>query len=107
VHDGWKQAIVGAAETDTVLLKPEGGPALRALRTERTTRLERGEGNPMAELGGGVKGVYFEGDMEAGIALTGQVAGRIESVEPVAQIIARTVEGYERTVKALAAGGSA
>ena len=43
VHDAWKQAIVGAAETDTVLLKPAGAPALRALRTERTERLERGE----------------------------------------------------------------
>ena len=104
VHDGWKHAIVGAAETDTVLLKPETGPALRALRTERTTRLEAGEGNPMLELAGGVKGVYFGGDMEAGIALTGQVAGRIESVEPVASIIQKTVEGFDRTVKALSSG---
>ena len=104
VHQDWKNAIVAAAETDTVLLKPKGGPALRALRTERTTRLETGEGNPMAELGSGVKGVYFEGDMEAGIALMGQVAGRIESVEPVASIIQRTVAGFDRTVKALASG---
>jgi enoyl-[acyl-carrier protein] reductase II len=104
VHDGWKNAIVGAAETDTVLLKPQAGPALRALRTERTTRLEAGEGNPMADLAGGVKGVYFGGDMEAGIALTGQVAGRIDAVEPVAQIIRHTVAGFEATVKALASG---
>jgi len=107
VHDGWKNAIVAAAETDTVLLKPEGGPALRALRTERTTRLEAGHGNPMADLAGGVKGVYFGGDMEAGVALTGQVAGRIDAVESVAQIIGHTVSGFERTVKALAAGGAA
>jgi enoyl-[acyl-carrier protein] reductase II len=107
VHDGWKNAIVGAAETDTVLLKPAAGPALRALRTERTTRLESGEGNPMADLAGGVAGVYFGGDMEAGIALTGQVAGRIDAVEPVAQIIRHTVEGFEATVKSLASGLSA
>ena len=31
--------------------------------------------------------LYFGGDMEAAIALTGQVAGRIESVEPVEPII--------------------
>jgi len=107
VHDGWKNAIVAAAETDTVLLKQPGGPALRALRTERTTALEAGEGNPMAALGGGVAGVYFEGDMEAGVALTGQVAGRIDAVEPVARIIAKTVEGFEKTVKSLASGGFA
>jgi enoyl-[acyl-carrier protein] reductase II len=40
-HMNWKQAIVGAQETDTVFLNRGGqGPALRALRTERTTRIE-------------------------------------------------------------------
>ncbi|MEM7413401.1 MAG: nitronate monooxygenase [Myxococcota bacterium] len=102
VHENWKHAIVGAAETDTVLLKPEKGPALRALRTERSTRLEAGEGNPMEELGGGVRGVYFEGDLEAGLALTGQVAGRIGSVEPVAQIIDETVREFRATVEGMA-----
>jgi len=99
VHDGWKNAIVGAAETDTVFLRAPGGPALRALRTERTTRLESGDGNPMAELGGGVEKVYFGGDLEAGIALTGEVAGRIDSVRPVADIIADTVREYAETVE--------
>jgi predicted RNA-binding protein with RPS1 domain len=39
VHDGWKRAIVAAEETGTVFLRQERGPALRALRTQRTTRL--------------------------------------------------------------------
>ena len=34
-------AIVGAAETDTVFLNRHSRPGLRALRTERTTELER------------------------------------------------------------------
>jgi enoyl-[acyl-carrier protein] reductase II len=101
VHDGWKNAIVAAAETDTVFLRSPGGPALRALRTERTTRLEQGDGNPMAELGGGVERVYFGGDLEAGVALTGQVAGRIDRVAPVAEIIADTVREYAETVERL------
>ena len=41
VHDNWKQAIVDAAETDTLFLNQRHSPALRALRTERTTRLAR------------------------------------------------------------------
>ena len=32
--------------------------------------------------------LYFGGDMEASIALTGTVCGRIDSVRPVAEIIA-------------------
>jgi enoyl-[acyl-carrier protein] reductase II len=101
IHDNWKQAVVNAAETDTVFLRQPKGPALRALRTERTTRLETGEGNPMAELGGGVREVYFGGDLEAGVALTGQVAGRIDAVRPVAEIIEQTVREFFATVEDL------
>lgn len=103
VHDGWKNAIVDAAETDTCFLRTEGGPALRALRTKTTEKLEAGEGNAMAGLGGGVKDVYFEGKLENGVALTGQVAGRIDSVRPVADIIADTVEEFEEAAARLAA----
>ena len=39
VHDNWKQAIVDAAETDTLFLNQRHSPALRALRTERTEAL--------------------------------------------------------------------
>jgi enoyl-[acyl-carrier protein] reductase II len=73
IHVNWKNAIVAAPETGTVMLKPAKGPALRALRTERTTRLEREPDGAMFELGGGVRRVYFEGDLEAGVALSGQV----------------------------------
>ena len=102
VHDNWKRAIVDAAETGTVLLKSKGAPALRALRTERTERLERGDGSPMAELGGGVRDVYFEGKLENGVALTGQVAGRIEAVVPVAQVLEEMVRDFSATIERLA-----
>ena len=63
-------------------------PALRALRTEKTTRLEREpEVNAMGELMNAMA-LYFGGDMEASIALSGQVAGRIDAVRPVAEILA-------------------
>ncbi len=101
VHENWKQAIVSAAETDTVYLKSDKGPALRALRTATTEALEAGEGQAMSTLGGGVKQVYFEGKLEAGVALTGQVAGRIEAVRPVAEIIATTVREYAEVVERL------
>jgi enoyl-[acyl-carrier protein] reductase II len=101
IHDGWKRAILDAAETDTVFLRPAKGPALRALRTERTERLERGEGDPMSELGAGVAEVYFKGNIGAGVALSGQVAGRIEQVLPVADILSRTVREFFATTERL------
>ena len=102
VHPDWKDAIVGAAETDTVMLKPAKGPALRALRTERTERLERDPDDAMLQLAAGVRDVYFGGKLEAGVALTGQVAGRIDAVRPVADVIASTVREFHQTVERLA-----
>ena len=100
VHQGWKDAIVDAAETDTVFLRTPG-PALRALRTERTERYALGDGNAMEGLGGGVSKVYFEGKLEEGVALTGEVAGRIDSVRPVADVIADTVREFAESVSNL------
>ena len=103
VHQNWKDMIVGAKETDTVFLNRFGpGPALRALRTQKTTEFEKSPPeNIMAEFGNALD-LYFGGDMEASIALSGQVAGRIDSVKPVAKVIAETMAEFDETVAALA-----
>jgi enoyl-[acyl-carrier protein] reductase II len=93
VHDNFKQAIVSAAETDTVFLNRHHRPGLRALRTDRSERLERDEQVSLGELGT-ILDLYFGGDMEASIALSGQVVGRIHSVRPVADIIQDTVREF-------------
>jgi enoyl-[acyl-carrier protein] reductase II len=54
----------------------------------------------MAEFGR-AKDLYFGGDMEASIALSGQVAGRIDSVKPVRQIIDETVAEFRETIRNL------
>jgi enoyl-[acyl-carrier protein] reductase II len=103
VHAHWKQAIVAAAETDTVFLNRGGnGPALRALRTARTSRLELTVPDNVRAEFAGVRQLYFEGDMEAAVPLTGQVCGRIDAVLPVRDIIAQTVASYHETIARLA-----
>ncbi|HZI45689.1 MAG TPA: nitronate monooxygenase [Ilumatobacter sp.] len=101
VHQNWKNAIVAAQETDTVFLNRHSTPGLRALRTERSTRLERQEHVGMDEFGRSVD-LYFGGDMEASIALSGQVVGRIDAVKPVAQILDETLRGFFEVVGDLA-----
>lgn len=90
VHDNWKNAILNAAETDTVFLNRFGRPGFRALRTELTTKLEHDD-----EVGMGVfakaMDLYFGGDMESAIALTGQVAGRITQVLSTEEILHTTI----------------
>ena len=93
IHDNWKNAIVEGAETDTVFLNRFSRPGLRAIRTERTTALEKQEHVPLTEMSRAMD-LYFGGDMEAAIALTGQVMGRIESIEPVESIIHRSVNEF-------------
>ena len=101
VHDNWKRAIVDAEETDTVFLNKFHSPALRALRTKRTTEMEKTIDENVFGQFGDAKSLYFGGDMEAAVALSGQVAGRIESVRPVAEIIEETVQDFFTTVTSL------
>jgi enoyl-[acyl-carrier protein] reductase II len=54
----------------------------------------------MAEMRG-VLDLYFGGDMEAAIALSGQVAGRIDAVKPVKQIIDDVMDEFYAVIGAL------
>lgn len=102
IHQNWKNAIVEAEETGTVFLNKFHSPGLRALRTKRTTRLEKSiEANVMPEFGT-TNELYFGGDMEAAIPLSGQVAGRIDSIKPVAEILRETEESFFETIDSLA-----
>lgn len=102
VHDNWKQAVVSARETDTVFLNQQGRPALRALRTERTAALEpQGKFNVMENMSG-IAQLYFGGDMEAAIPLSGQVCGRIDEVISAQQVIDETMAGFRRVMSELA-----
>lgn len=86
VHDNWKQAIVAGKETDTLLVNRNFKPAMRTMKTEKTVRLDA-ENEP-ATLGiDAMMSTYFGGDLEAGVAMSGQVQGRIHSIEPVADIL--------------------
>ncbi len=101
VHNNWKQAIVAASETDTVFLNQQGRPALRALKTELTAGLEPlGQFNVMEHMAN-LGALYFGGEMEAAIPLSGQVVGRIENVLSAADIIEQTMAGFNASVKNL------
>ncbi|MEX0943910.1 MAG: nitronate monooxygenase [Pseudomonadales bacterium] len=101
VHNNWKQSIVDAAETDTVFLNRFHSPALRALRTEKSMDLEkRIEENVMGQFGKAQE-LYFGGNMEAAIALSGQVCGRIEDIKPVAQVLSETRDEFFETIASL------
>lgn len=88
VHTNFKDAIVAANDAGTVLLDIPGNPTMRVLRTGLAARVA--EHDPDAKLLSKVTELYFDGDMDASVANTGQVSSRIADLLPVADIVRRT-----------------
>jgi enoyl-[acyl-carrier protein] reductase II len=88
VHANFKNAIVDANDSGTVLLDIPGNPTMRVLRTGLAARVAAHD--PDAKLLGKVTELYFDGDMEASVANTGQVSSRIANLLPVSEIVRRT-----------------
>jgi enoyl-[acyl-carrier protein] reductase II len=101
VHDNMKQAVVNAAETDTMLINRNNGKPVRVLRTKTTEEYEWG-GDPMELLPNTLE-LYQKGNLAARtMPQLGQVSGRIEEVLPAAEIIRRTVDEFRQVVDRLA-----
>ncbi len=91
VHMNFKQAILDADDLGTLLLSVKGMPTMRVVRTDRAEEMAEA-----GEAGDGLKRIlelYNDGDMAASVANTGQVAGRIESIRPVAEILREMWDG--------------
>ena len=101
VHDAYKRLIVESTETGSRLLNRFARPAFRVLSTPHTDTLEREDPVPLGELGGQLA-LYFDGDLDAGLAFGGQVAGRIDAVKPVADILRDTVAEFEDAMRGAA-----
>jgi enoyl-[acyl-carrier protein] reductase II len=103
VHGNLKQAVVSADETSTVLLPLDGRRMMRVIRTPAAEKLDA---SASFEEGGAalqrVQRLYFDGDMDASVANTGQVAGRIDDLPPAADIIARMWSGCRQVLAATA-----
>jgi len=84
-----------------VFLNQQGRLALRAMRTERTGELElMGQFQPFEHMAN-ILDLYFGGDLEAAIPLTGQVMGRINEARSAAEIVESTMEGFHSCLSGL------
>jgi enoyl-[acyl-carrier protein] reductase II len=88
VHANFKDAIMAANDAGTVLLDLPGNPTMRVLRTGLAARVAAHD--PDVKLLGAITELYFDGDLEASVANTGQVSSRIVDLQPVAEIVRRT-----------------
>ena len=93
VHANYKNAILQARETGTLVLNKKSSPCIRSLKSARTQAIyEAGLMAPDALSG--ILQLYFGGDMEAAPALAGQTAGLIDEIKSAQQIIDDTVAEF-------------
>jgi enoyl-[acyl-carrier protein] reductase II len=98
VHVNYKQAVVDADETGTVVVNRTGSPTMRVLKTGFTRELAAA-GGPAASSLAAVKRLYFQGEMEVSLASAGQSAGLVRAVRPAAEIIEETMRSFRAALE--------
>ena len=101
VHENYKTAIKEADLTGTWILNKKGRPCVRALKTDFTSEIFAKGVMDMSAMKE-IKTLYFGGDMNAAPALAGQSVGLIDTVKPVADIIADTIEEFNQQCQNMA-----
>lgn len=108
IHQNYKEAILQAKDSDTVVTGRIAGTPVRILKNKMAreyVKKER-EGATREELEhytlGALRRAVFEGDTQSGSLMAGQVAGQIMEVRPVAEILERLWQEYQTTHEALA-----
>ena len=94
ISDAYKQAVIQAGDTSTVVTGEALGDAVRCLQNPLTAEYFEAEasGADAKMLHGlldGSLGRAIAGDIEQGTLMAGQIAGMVERIEPVASIVQR------------------
>ena len=105
IHDNYKQALLRARDSDTTVTGRSVGGPVRVLRNKMAREYLRQEqqGATLETLErltlGGLRRAVFDGDVETGSVMCGQVAGMLHEVKPVAQILAEMVGDGKRVMQ--------
>ena len=103
IHENYKQALLKAKDSDTTVTGRSIGGPVRVLKNKMARQylqLEK-EGASLEELEkvtlGGLRRAVFEGDMDTGSVMTGQVAGMLQEIRPLRQIFESLAgDGYAK-----------
>jgi len=93
VHEDYKRAVIKAQDRDTIITGRTLGRPVRCLANKLTKKLARyeAEGRDPEEFEslavGGLRRAVYEGDLETGSLMAGQIAGLVREVKPVSEIV--------------------
>ena len=106
IHDNYKQAILKAKDSDTTVTGRSIGGPVRVLKNRMAREylaLEK-RGATLEELEhitlGGLRRAVFDGDMERGSVMSGQVAGMLHEIKPLRQIFEELYSGGKAVLEA-------
>ena len=106
IHDNYKQAILKAKDSDTTVTGRSIGGPVRVLKNKMAREylaLEK-RGATLEELEritlGGLRRAVFDGDMEHGSVMSGQVAGMLHEIKPLRQIFEELYNGGKAVLEA-------
>ena len=108
IHENYKQAVLKAGANDTVVTGRTTGAPVRVLKNKMSQEYLRLEKNspPLEELEkltlGSLRRAVFDGDLDTGSFMAGQVAGMVHEIKPLRQIFEELMAGYEAVRKELA-----
>ena len=100
VHDNFKNKIVESGIDGTYILNKKSKPVIRALKSNLTDQINDSGQMDMSALMN-IKDLYFDGDMEAAPALSGQSIGLINEVKSVKQIVNEIINDFNNTCESL------
>ena len=105
IHENYKKAVIKASATDTIVTGRTTGAPVRVLKKKMAREYVRMEKDhlPLEELEkltlGSLRRAVFDGDVDTGSFMAGQVAGMVHEVRPLRQIFEDLMAGYDKTVK--------
>ena len=109
IHENYKKALLKAGANDTVVTGRTTGAPVRVLKNKMARQyLEMEKENmPLAEREkltlGSLRKAVFEGDLDGGSFMCGQVAGMLHEIKPLRQIFEELMAGCDAAMKGLQA----
>ena len=107
IHENYKDALLKARDSDTIVTGRLGGTPVRVLKNRMSREYVRQEkaGADKAALEqftlGSLRKAVFDGDTVNGSLMAGQAAGLLHEVRPVAQILDEMVSGARQCLATL------
>ena len=109
IHDNYKQALLKAKDSDTVVTGRSVNAPVRILKNQMSreylSRERAGAGRDELEQYtlGSLRRAVFDGDTRTGSLMAGQVAGMLHEIRPLRTILEELCAGCDETIRALAA----